>query len=108
MSRVQELCQVRERCRVGEYHSLILVAPRIAEEARPGQFVHLQVPEDRSLSLRRPFSIWRVGRSAGTVEVVFDVTGAGTSVLAGLRPHDVVDALGPLGQAFDPPEVAAG
>ena len=107
MSPVQELCQVRERRRVGEYHSLTLVAPRIAEAARPGQFVHLQVPADRSLPLRRPFSIRQVGHS-GVIEVVFDVVGAGTRVLAGLRPQDVVDALGPLGRAFDPPMAPAG
>jgi dihydroorotate dehydrogenase electron transfer subunit len=115
VSPVRELCVARERRRVGEYHWLTLAAPRIAKEARPGQFVHLQVPGDRSLSLRRPFSIRRVERSAGgspgesgTVEVVFDVVGDGTRVLAGLRPGDVVDALGPLGRAFDPPEAPAG
>jgi len=39
---------------------------------------------------------------------VFDVVGAGTRALAGLGPHDVVDTLGPLGRAFDPPEAPAG
>jgi dihydroorotate dehydrogenase electron transfer subunit len=107
MSPVRELCEVLERRRVGEYHSLTLVAPRIAEGARPGQFVHLLAGRDRSLPLRRPFSIRRVERS-GTVEVVFDVVGAGTRALAGLRPHDSVDALGPLGRPFDPPETPVG
>jgi dihydroorotate dehydrogenase electron transfer subunit len=106
VSPVRELCEVLERRRVGEYQALTLAAPRIAEGARPGQFVHLLAGEDRSLPLRRPFSIWRVG--SGTVEVVFDVVGAGTRALAQLRPHDVVDALGPLGRPFDPPEAPAG
>ena len=106
MSPVRELCEVLERRRVGEYQALTLAAPRVAEGARPGQFVHLLAGEDRSLPLRRPFSIWRVG--SGTVEVVFDVVGAGTRALAQLRPHDVVDALGPLGRPFDPPEAPAG
>jgi dihydroorotate dehydrogenase electron transfer subunit len=111
MSPVRELCAVRERRRVGEYQALTLVAPQIADAARPGQFVHLLAGPDRSFLLRRPFSIWRVDRpggSGGTVEVVFDVVGAGTRALAALRPHDVVDALGPLGRAFDPPEAPAG
>jgi dihydroorotate dehydrogenase electron transfer subunit len=123
VSPVRELCEVLERRRVGEYQALTLVAPRIAEAARPGQFVHLLATEDRSIPLRRPFSIHRVerpggsggppgwspgGPGAGTVEVVFDVVGAGTRALAGLGPHDVVDALGPLGRAFDPPEAPAG
>jgi dihydroorotate dehydrogenase electron transfer subunit len=106
VSPVRELCEVLERRRVGEYQALTLAAPRVAEGARPGQFVHLLAGEDRSLPLRRPFSIWRVG--SGTVEVVFDVVGAGTRALAQLRPHDVVDALGPLGRPFDPPEAPVG
>jgi dihydroorotate dehydrogenase electron transfer subunit len=107
VSPVRELCQVLERRRVGEYQALTLAAPRIAGDARPGQFVHLLAGEDRSFPLRRPFSIWRVQRP-GAVEVVFDVVGAGTRALARLRPGDVVDALGPLGRPFDPPEAPAG
>ena len=125
MSPVRELCEVLERRRVGEYQALTLAAPQIAEAARPGQFVHLLATEDRSFPLRRPFSLWRVdppggsggppgwspggsGAALGTFEIVFDVVGAGTRALAGLRPHDVVDALGPLGRAFDPPQAPAG
>jgi dihydroorotate dehydrogenase electron transfer subunit len=125
VSPVRELCEVLERRRVGEYQALTLAAPQIAEAARPGQFVHLLATEDRSFPLRRPFSLWRVdppggsggppgwspggsGAALGTFEIVFDVVGAGTRALAGLRPHDRVDALGPLGRAFDPPEAPAG
>jgi dihydroorotate dehydrogenase electron transfer subunit len=43
------------------------------------------------------------GGALGTVEVVFDVVGPGTRALSGLRPHDLVDALGPLGRSFSPP-----
>jgi dihydroorotate dehydrogenase electron transfer subunit len=111
MSPVQERCEVLERRRTGAYQALTLVAPGIAEHARPGQFVHLLAGDDRSFPLRRPFSVHKVerlGGSLGTVEVVFDVVGAGTRALARLRPHEVVDALGPLGRPFDPPEAPAG
>jgi dihydroorotate dehydrogenase electron transfer subunit len=107
MSPVRELCEVLERRRVGEYHALTLSAPQVARGARPGQFVHLLAGEDRSFPLRRPFSIWRAERP-GTVEVVFDVVGAGTRAMAELRRHDVVDVLGPLGRPFDPPQEPAG
>jgi dihydroorotate dehydrogenase electron transfer subunit len=103
---VRELCEVLERRRAGTYQALTLVAPRIAAAARPGQFVHLLAGEDRSFPLRRPFSVHRV--EAGTVGVVFDVVGAGTRALAGLRPHEVVDVLGPLGRPFDPPSEPVG
>jgi dihydroorotate dehydrogenase electron transfer subunit len=111
VSPVRELCEVLERRRVGAYQALTLVAPRVAEQARPGQFVHLLAGEDRSFPLRRPFSIHRVERSGaalGTVEVVFDVVGAGTLALSRLRPHDVVDVLGPLGRPFTPPPAPTG
>jgi dihydroorotate dehydrogenase electron transfer subunit len=132
MTPVRELCEVLERRRVGAYHALTLLAPRIAGQARPGQFVHLLAGEDRSFPLRRPFSIHRAerpgwspggpggfggppgwspggpGAALGTVEVVFDVVGAGTLALSRLRPHDVVDALGPLGRPFAPPETPTG
>jgi dihydroorotate dehydrogenase electron transfer subunit len=108
---VRERCEVLERKRAGAYQALTLVAPRIAEAARPGQFVHLLAGEDRSFPLRRPFSIHRVerpGAALGTVEVVFDVVGAGTRAMARLRPHDVVDVLGPLGRPFIPPADPVG
>jgi len=119
MSPVRELCEVLERRRVGAYQALTLVAPRIAEQTRPGQFVHVLAGQDRSFPLRRPFSIHRVerwggwssggsGAGLGTVEVVFDVVGAGTLALSRLRPHDVVDVLGPLGRPFTPPEAPTG
>jgi dihydroorotate dehydrogenase electron transfer subunit len=114
VSPFRELCEVRERRSAGAYQALTLAAPRIAEAARPGQFVHLLAGEDRSFPLRRPFSIHRVGRpgwspgGSGTVEVVFDVVGAGTLALSRLRPRDVVDVLGPLGRPFAPPGEPAG
>ena len=125
MSPVRELCEVLERRRVGAYQALTLVAPRIAEHARPGQFVHVLAGQDRSFPLRRPFSIHRVerwggsggppgwspgasGAGLGAVEIVFDVVGAGTLALSRLRPHDVVDVLGPLGRPFTPPEAPTG
>jgi dihydroorotate dehydrogenase electron transfer subunit len=126
VSPVQELCEVLERRRVGAYQALTLVAPGIAEHARPGQFVHVLAGQDRSFPLRRPFSIHRVerwggsggppgwspggsgGSALGTVEIVFDVVGAGTLALSRLRPHDMVDLLGPLGRPFTPPPAPTG
>lgn len=89
-----------------EYHSLTIVAPEIAEAARPGQFVNLRPPKDRGFILRRPFSIYRVNRRGGwaaTVEIVFDIRGSGTGYLASLRRHDPVDLVGPVGRGFTIP-----
>jgi dihydroorotate dehydrogenase electron transfer subunit len=63
----------------------------------------LRAPDDRSLLLRRPFSIHRVDRRpgwAGTVDVVFDIRGRGTELLSHARQHTTLDVLGPLGRPF--------
>jgi dihydroorotate dehydrogenase electron transfer subunit len=90
--------------RLGEpYHSLTIVAPEVCRAAKPGQFIEIRLPEDASLLLRRPFSIHRVDRRpgwAGTIEIVFDIRGRGTGMLARSRPHSVLEVLGPLGRPF--------
>ena len=92
---------------VGSYHSMTVVASGIAEGARPGQFVSVAVGgPDGPLMCRRAFSIYQVrerGTFGGTVEFIFSVAGKGTAWLAGRRPHDVVDVVGPLGRPFGLP-----
>jgi dihydroorotate dehydrogenase electron transfer subunit len=93
--------------RVGAYHHLTIVAPGLAEVARPGQFVALAVGGRTSATLlRRCFSIHKVspsGTYGGTVDVVISPVGPGTEWLAGLRAHDEVDVVGPLGRPFPLP-----
>lgn len=89
--------------RLGAYHSLTLVAPEIAERARPGQFLSVSMPEDRAFLLRRHFSIHQASRRggwAGTLEFVFDPHGQGTGWLAQSKAHQFLDVIGPLGKAF--------
>jgi dihydroorotate dehydrogenase electron transfer subunit len=96
---------------VGAYWAMTLVAPGIAEQTRPGQFVAIAVggPETPML-LRRAFSIHAVretGIYGGTVEFVFAVHGKGTEWLSRLRQHDSVDVVGPLGRPFALPREPA-
>ena len=115
-SRVAPPVQVRgavwSTSRVGAYHHLTLVAPGIAEHARPGQFVALAVGgPDTGLLLRRAFSIYRVstrGVYGGTVEIVFAARGAGTRWLASQQQHAAVDVVGPLGRPFALPRTDSG
>src|SRR5919108_453185 len=89
--------------RFGVYHSITVVAPEVAERARPGQFLSIGMPEGRSFIFRRQFSIHEASRRggwAGTLEFVFDRHGPGTSWLAGVRVHEFLDVIGPLGTAF--------
>lgn len=104
---IQQVSEVLSYRKIGdEYHGLTLVVPDIADKARPGQFVNVRPPYDRAFILRRPFSIFRVNRHgsvASTIEVVFDVRGGGTEVLAHLRRHDPIDVVGPIGRGFTMP-----
>lgn len=101
MRRVRaEILSVR---RFGSYHSLTIVAPEIAERARPGQFLAVAMPEDRDYLLRRHFSIHQASRRggwAGTLEFCFEPSGQGTTWLANARAHATLDVVGPLGRAF--------
>lgn len=98
-------CEVLAYRRIGDYHSLTFVAPEMAERTRPGQFVSVGVPASGAI-LRRPFSIYQVsqhGPWAGTLEIVFDIVGAGTAWLAQRTKHDVIDLVGPIGRPFPLP-----
>jgi dihydroorotate dehydrogenase electron transfer subunit len=89
--------------KLGVYHSLTLVAPEVAERARPGQFVSVAMPADRTFLLRRHFSIHQASRRggwAGTLEFVFDPRGLGTQWLAEAKAHQFLDVIGPMGKAF--------
>jgi dihydroorotate dehydrogenase electron transfer subunit len=89
--------------KLGAFQSITLVAPEIADRARPGQFVSVAMPEDRRLILRRHFSIHQASRRggwAGTLEFVFDPQGPGTEWLGEAKAHQFLDVIGPLGRAF--------
>ncbi len=93
--------------KLGAYHSITLVAPELAERARPGQFVSIAMPADRSFMLRRHFSIHQASRRggwAGTLEFVFDPLGPGTAWLAECKAHQFLDVIGPSGKAFAYPQ----
>jgi dihydroorotate dehydrogenase electron transfer subunit len=90
----------------GEQHRLLLKAPRIAENARCGQFVHvwchspdeLDRPPSAAL-LRRPYSISRL-RPPDGIEILMRVRGNGGRILAGRSEGQELDIIGPLGNGF--------
>jgi len=74
-------------------------ASDIAAEAKPGQFVMIQVGEGLDPLLRRPFSVHQV-IEGGLVQVLFKVIGRGTLTLSRQRRGEFLDILGPLGKGF--------
>ena len=81
------------------YFKSILSSPRIALGALPGQFVNIKVNECHELLLRRPFSIHRV--NGPNIEILYEVLGKGTQILAQKKPGEYLDIIGPLGNGFD-------
>src|SRR5450631_3177943 len=97
--------------RIGAYHAMTVVAPGVAEVAKPGQFVTVAVGgPDTAMLMRRAFSIHQIherGVYGGTVEFVFSVEGRGTAWLAGRQAHERIDIVGPLGRPFSLPREPA-
>lgn len=88
----------------GDYRILRLAAPAVGPLVKPGQFIHLQIPRLGDRILRRPFSIYQA--DAGGVAVLYKPVGRGTDSMAVLKPGDVLDLIGPLGNGY--PALAAG
>ena len=81
-----------------QQHILRIEAPRTAQRALPGSFVHLRC--DSALPMRRPLSIMRASPSEGVIEVLFKVIGAGTAALAKKVQGDTLSLMGPIGKGF--------
>ena len=70
-------------------------APRVASHCLPGQFVIVRTNED---SERIPLTICDYDREKGTITIVFQIVGAGTQIMSGLKEGDsFADFVGPLG-----------
>ena len=84
-----------------------LACPDAAQQARPGQFIMLQVSEHTDPLLRRPFSVCSAQGAA--VDILYKVVGRGTAAMASWQPEQRVSCIGPLGNGFniaEPPEHA--
>ncbi len=96
-----------------DYNTVTLAAPRLADQAGPGQFVMVKATSGDDPLLRRPFSVFEIlrddeGRTTG-ISLLNKRVGVTTRALYALRVGDHVRCLGPLGQPFSlaaPPERA--
>lgn len=82
-------------------YDLVLYAPKIAAQARAGQFVSVYT-RDASRLLPRPISLCGIERAQGELRLVYRVTGehTGTAEFAELAAGGEVRLLGPLGNGF--------
>lgn len=70
-------------------------APRVAKSCQPGQFVIVRTDDEAE---RIPLTICDYDREKGTITIVFQIVGAGTQIMSGLKAGDsFADFVGPLG-----------
>ncbi len=81
-----------------DYFLFSLETPVIARESKPGQFLMVKITDNPYPLLRRPFSIH--ARNRQNIEIFFQNTGVGTSMLSQKQRGDEIEILGPLGNGF--------
>lgn len=80
-----------------------LHAPRIARVIQTFQFLQIQTDLEPFPLLRRPFSVLRVDRDQGWIDILYDIIGPGTQKMATASLGNTFSLLGPLGIPFSPP-----
>lgn len=81
-----------------KYYKLVFSSPRLSKKVSPGHFLNIQIENHQGLLLRRPLSYYRV--SGSRVELLYEILGRGTALLAQKRKGHELKALGPLGRPF--------
>ena len=84
-----------------DIYDMTIQTKHIAGHAKAGQFVSLY-SNDASKLLPRPISLCGIDAEAGTLRLVYRVTGEGTGTeeFSRLKAGDTIRVLGPLGNGF--------
>lgn len=90
--------EIIHKQRWNEYILLEIYSPGISSQSQPGQFIMIRINSQLHPLLRRPFSIHSTKDSH--IEIFFQSSGLGTSLLSQKKIHDRLDILGPLGKGF--------
>lgn len=81
-------------------YELELLAPSVAAKAKPGQFVMIKPNAVGQPFLGRPMGIFDVDEEKGCISILFEVHGAGTTLLANVKSGDMLPLIAPLGNGF--------
>ena len=85
-----------------DIYDLTIQTKDIAAHAKAGQFISLYCNDGTKL-LPRPISLCGIDREAGTLRMVYRVTGenTGTEEFSKMKEGDTIRVLGPLGNGFE-------
>ena len=99
----EEKCTVVENSRINKgYFLMKLEADYISAHSKPGNFIMLAASDTFAPLLKRPFGIFRA--KPPYIWLYYEVVGKGTELISRMKPGNVVNTIGPLGNAFPPLE----
>ena len=82
---------------------MTLEAPYISKNVAPGQFVQMRIPGMEGHILRRPFSVYDADPDRGTIDILYQTVGYGSSHMAELKAlgdKSAVEVIGPIGKSW--------
>ena len=94
-----EKCVLVENRNINKNYFLMkLKAEYISTHSKPGNFIMLAASKTSEPLLKRPFGIFDA--EPPFIRIYYEIVGKGTELIASLKPEDVVNVMGPLGNAF--------
>ena len=90
---IEENLQVNEK-----YYRLTFRSSRLSRGVEPGQFMTIQINPGLDPFWRRPFSYYRIQKDR--VQILYEILGRGTAMLARKKKGDTLQVMGPLGLPF--------
>jgi dihydroorotate dehydrogenase electron transfer subunit len=70
----------------------------------PGQFVNVEIPENKDVFLRRPFSVFDVDYKKNTLSLLVKILGKGSKTLTEIEKGEKLNLIYPLGKSFSYPD----
>jgi len=80
------------------YYRMRIESAYLGRKAKPGQFVEIRCSGENEPLLRRPLGVHRIAK--GGIEILYEVVGKGTELLAQKLRGETLDVIGPLGNGF--------
>lgn len=91
--------KILENRKVAEgFYRIRIESAYLAKNSKPGQFFEVKCSDGNDPLLRRPLGLHRIVN--GGIEMLYEVVGKGTGLLAQKKPGEILNVIGPLGNGF--------
>lgn len=85
-------------------HRIVLQSPNPLPPIVAGQFANIEVPGNKEVFLRRPFSIYEVDYSCNQLSLLVKILGKGSRTLTEISEGSTLSLIYPLGNGFTLPQ----